>query len=71
MSRLFKPVFISGMFGEDLGEDFFGFKELGLDQECNMRSLSVPSRLWFGKDKPKPMINTKPGNQHTFLFIYA
>lgn len=49
--------------GQDLGEDFFGFKELGLDQEYNMRSLTVPSRLLFGKDKPT--IKTNPtGNTH-------
>ncbi|KAF7724387.1 Transcriptional activator spt7 [Apophysomyces ossiformis] len=42
-----------GAFGEDLGEDFFGFKELGLDKEYNVTAFSIPSRLWFGKSKQK------------------
>ena len=34
--------FVSGDFSEELGEDFFGFRELGLDKEFDMISLSVP-----------------------------
>lgn len=37
--------FVGGDFAEELGEDFFGFKELGLDSEFNMASLSVPLHL--------------------------
>ena len=37
--------FVGGDFAEDLGEDFFGFKDLGLDKEFNMASLSVPLHL--------------------------
>jgi len=33
--------FISGDFYDELGEDFFGFRELGLDKEFDMISLSV------------------------------
>jgi hypothetical protein len=33
--------FVSGDFTEELGEDFFGFKELGLDKEFGLISLSV------------------------------
>ncbi|KAJ2110696.1 Transcriptional activator spt7, partial [Coemansia sp. RSA 922] len=33
----------------DLGEDFFGFKELGLDKEFGLEQLTVPERLWQGK----------------------
>ncbi|KAJ2015662.1 Transcriptional activator spt7 [Coemansia sp. S680] len=33
----------------DLGEDFFGFKELGLDKEFGLEQLTVPQRLWQGK----------------------
>ncbi|KAJ2489527.1 Transcriptional activator spt7 [Coemansia sp. RSA 2050] len=33
----------------DLGEDFFGFKELGLDKEFGLEQLTVPQRLWHGK----------------------
>src|SRR5204863_4496349 len=35
--------FVSGDFSEELGEDFFGFRELGLDKEFDMISLSVCS----------------------------
>ena len=37
--------FVGGDFAEELGEDFFGFKELGLDAEFGMGSLSVPLHL--------------------------
>ncbi|KAJ2742059.1 Transcriptional activator spt7 [Coemansia sp. BCRC 34301] len=33
----------------DLGDDFFGFKELGLDKEFGLEQLTVPQRLWQGK----------------------
>ena len=37
--------FVGGDFAEELGEDFFGFKELGLDQEFSLATLSVPLHL--------------------------
>jgi len=37
--------FVSGDFAEDVDEDFFGFKELGLDKELGLASLSVPFHL--------------------------
>lgn len=37
--------FIGGDFAEDIDEDFFGFKELGLDKEFGLTSLSVPLHL--------------------------
>ena len=37
--------FVGGDFAEDLGEDFFGFKELGLDKEFGLAGLSVPLHL--------------------------
>ena len=37
--------FISGDFAEELGDDFFGFKELGLDVEFGDASMSVPLHL--------------------------
>ncbi|MCJ1404632.1 Transcriptional activator spt7 [Xylographa trunciseda] len=37
--------FIGGDFAEDLDEDFFGFKDLGLDKEFGLMSLSVPLHL--------------------------
>ncbi|KAF1810633.1 hypothetical protein P152DRAFT_475463 [Eremomyces bilateralis CBS 781.70] len=37
--------FVGGDFAEDIGEDFFGFKELGLDREFGLSTLSVPLHL--------------------------
>ncbi|KAI9694298.1 MAG: Transcriptional activator spt7 [Bogoriella megaspora] len=37
--------FVGGDFAGDVDEDFFGFKELGLDQEFGLESLSVPFHL--------------------------
>ncbi|KAI8139598.1 hypothetical protein BJV82DRAFT_626694 [Fennellomyces sp. T-0311] len=44
-------TFVTGAFGEDFGEDYFGFKELGLDREYNIDAFSIPTRLWFGGNK--------------------
>jgi hypothetical protein len=41
MTRMLIIVFCRGVFGDELGEDFFGFKELGIAQECNMNTLNV------------------------------
>lgn len=37
--------FVGGDFAGDIDEDFFGFKELGLDRELGLESLSVPFHL--------------------------
>src|SRR5436305_5454889 len=37
--------FVGGDFAEDIDEDFFGFKDLGLDKEFGLASLSVPLHL--------------------------
>lgn len=37
--------FVGGDFAEELGEDFFGFKALGLDKELGLEMLSVPLHL--------------------------
>ncbi|WFD00206.1 hypothetical protein MYAM1_002954 [Malassezia yamatoensis] len=37
-----------GHFAEGLGEDFFGFRELGLDRELGLAGLAVPRRLFYG-----------------------
>lgn len=34
-----------GAFGEDLGDDYFGFKALGLDQEYNVEAFTVSTML--------------------------
>lgn len=41
--------FITGDFSNELGEDFFGFKELGLDKEYQMLSSSIPIYLLYSK----------------------
>lgn len=38
-----------GDFAEDLGEDFLGLRELGIDKEYGLASLSVPKALFFGR----------------------
>jgi len=37
--------FVGGDFAEDIDEDFFGFRELGLDKEFGLAGLSVPLHL--------------------------
>ncbi|CAI4217529.1 unnamed protein product [Parascedosporium putredinis] len=37
--------FVSGDFAEELGEDFFGFRNLGLERELGLDTLSVPLHL--------------------------
>lgn len=37
--------FVTGDFSNELGEDFFGFRELGLDKEFQMLSLLIPLHL--------------------------
>ncbi len=46
-----EDIFLTGNLGEgiELGDDFFGLKELGLG------SLQVPTRLLLGTNKIKPV----------------
>lgn len=37
--------FVSGDFAEEIGEDFFGFRSLGLEAELGLDTLSVPLHL--------------------------
>lgn len=41
--------FLTGDFSNELGEDFFGFRELGLDKEFRMLSSSIPLHLLNSK----------------------
>lgn len=41
----------AGIGGIEFGEDFFGFRELGIDKEIGMSNLGIPSRIWYGKQK--------------------
>ncbi|EMR08800.1 hypothetical protein PNEG_02969 [Pneumocystis murina B123] len=49
--------FIHGDFAEKIGEDFFGFKELGLDKEFGLSSLLVPLHLLHGKVQLGPGVS--------------
>lgn len=42
---------VAGGFAEGLGDDYFGFRELGLDRELGMAGLTVPTRLFYGKSR--------------------
>lgn len=54
--------FVTGDFSEELGDDFFGFKELGLDQELGLTSLSVPLHLLQSRFALSNMQNTVSDN---------
>lgn len=41
--------YVGGDFAEELDEDFFGFRELGLDKEFGMASLGVPFHILHGR----------------------
>lgn len=41
--------FVGGDFAEDLGEDFFGFRELGLMKELGLDALTVPFHILHGR----------------------
>ncbi|KAA1083756.1 Transcriptional activator spt7 [Puccinia graminis f. sp. tritici] len=43
---------MTGEFTTELGEDFFGLRDIGLDSELGLSSLRIPSRLFHGRPKP-------------------
>ncbi|KAK6226554.1 transcriptional activator SPT7 [Colletotrichum tabaci] len=61
--------FVSGDFAEDLGEDFFGFKALGLDKEMGLDMLSVPLHLLQSRVRNQFQMQTQTvGTEVTDLF---
>ncbi|KXH51550.1 hypothetical protein CNYM01_09711 [Colletotrichum nymphaeae SA-01] len=61
--------FVSGDFAEDLGEDFFGFKALGLDKEMGLDMLSVPLHLLQSRVRNQFQMQTQTvGAEVTDLF---
>ncbi|WVQ98831.1 hypothetical protein IAU59_005962 [Kwoniella sp. CBS 9459] len=40
-----------GNFADELGEDFLGLRDLGIDKEFGLSSLTVPSSLFYGRRK--------------------
>ncbi|KAM3440275.1 hypothetical protein MY4824_002264 [Beauveria thailandica] len=51
--------FTSGDFADDLGEDFFGFKALGLDKELGLESFSVPLHLLQSRVRSQYQLQTQ------------
>ncbi|KAJ9651952.1 Transcriptional activator spt7 [Neophaeococcomyces mojaviensis] len=60
--------YTSGDFADDLGEDFFGFKELGLDREFGLVNLSVPLHLLHNRLSTAAQQTTNTGDASEKLF---
>ncbi|KAM0245729.1 hypothetical protein ACHAP5_005215 [Fusarium lateritium] len=61
--------FVSGDFAEDLGEDFFGFRALGLDKEMGLDMISVPLHLLQTRVRNQYQMQTQTtGETATDLF---
>ncbi|KAK3385036.1 hypothetical protein B0H63DRAFT_177383 [Podospora didyma] len=61
--------FVGGDFAEELGEDFFGFKALGLDKEMGLDMLSVPLHLLQSRVRNQYQMQTQaPGTTASDLF---
>lgn len=61
--------FVGGDFAEDIEEDFFGFKELGLDKEFGLASLSVPLHLLQSKVHNAHAANNQASGPTTSLLF--
>ncbi|KIR39329.1 transcriptional activator SPT7 [Cryptococcus deuterogattii 99/473] len=44
-------MLVDGNFADELGEDFLGLRELGIDREYGLTSLTVPQSLFYGRRK--------------------
>ncbi|OXG85835.1 transcriptional activator SPT7 [Cryptococcus neoformans Gb118] len=44
-------MLLDGNFADELGEDFLGLRELGIDREYGLASLTVPQSLFYGRRK--------------------
>ncbi|WVR05165.1 hypothetical protein IAU60_002177 [Kwoniella sp. DSM 27419] len=44
-------MLVDGNFADELGEDFLGLRDLGIDKEFGLSSLTVPSALFYGRKK--------------------
>lgn len=61
--------FTSGDFADDLGEDFFGFKALGLDKEMGMDTFAVPFHLLQSRVRSQYQMQTQtPGTTTLDVF---
>ena len=61
--------FIGGDFAEELDEDFFGFKDLGLDKEFGLMSLSVPLHLLQNRMHNAYQAQNTRYEMNTFLLV--
>ena len=53
--------FVTGDFAEELGEDFFGFRALGLDKELGLDMLSVPLHLLQSRVRSQYQLQNQAG----------
>ncbi|KAK4686338.1 transcriptional activator SPT7, partial [Tremellales sp. Uapishka_1] len=44
-------MLLDGNFAEELGEDFLGLRDLGIDKEFGMTTLNVPTSVFYGRRK--------------------
>ncbi|KAK9466430.1 hypothetical protein V1512DRAFT_263594 [Lipomyces arxii] len=59
--------FVAGGFSDDIGEDFFGFKELGLDEELGLSSFSVPLHLLHSRLHANAQVQAAPVAQSKIM----
>ncbi|KAK4224577.1 hypothetical protein QBC38DRAFT_423337 [Podospora fimiseda] len=62
--------FVGGDFAEDLGEDFFGFKSLGLDKELGLDMMSVPLHLLQSRVRNQFQLQTQAGPTGTIADLF-
>ncbi|CAK7208959.1 Transcriptional activator spt7 [Sporothrix curviconia] len=60
--------FVGGDFAEELGEDFFGFKALGLDREFGLDIMSVPLHLLQSRVRSQHAVDAPTGTSSELLF---
>lgn len=61
--------YTSGDFADDLGEDFFGFKELGLDREFGLINMSVPLHLLHSRIAATAQQTNTTGDATEKIFV--
>ncbi|KAK5076203.1 Transcriptional activator spt7 [Lithohypha guttulata] len=61
--------YVGGDFADDLGEDFFGFKELGLDKEFGLVNLSVPLHLLHNRLSTAAQQASNTGDTTEKIFV--
>ncbi|OAR02348.1 hypothetical protein LLEC1_03372 [Akanthomyces lecanii] len=62
--------FTSGDFADELGEDFFGFKALGLDKEMGLDSFAVPFHLLQSRVRSQYQMQTQNAAGVTSMDVF-